>query len=219
VSKIALYLESGKKRTFACAPDWPGYCRSGKGEEAALAALAAAAPRYAKVAEEARLRFPPNPPVFEVLERLPGTATTDFGAPDRQASSDGDPLSTEEADRMAALVAASWRAFDLVVAGAPGELRKGPRGGGRDRDAIAAHVLGAEASYARLLGLRLREPAYRDSAGVKAFRDAILSALRTPPAEKPGGGKRWPVRYAARRIAWHTLDHAWEIEDRSQPPT
>jgi hypothetical protein len=226
VSKIALYLESGTKRTFACAPDWPGYCRSGKGEEAALAALAAASPRYAQVAEEAGMSFPADTapstdgaPVFEVLERLPGTATTDFGAPDRQASGDGDPLSPVEVDRMAALVAASWRVFDRVVAGAPEELRKGPRGGGRDRDAIAAHVLGAEASYARLLGLRLREPAYRDSAGVKAFRDAILSALRTPPPETPGGGKRWPVRYAARRIAWHTLDHAWEIEDRSQVPT
>src|SRR2546427_11304212 len=86
VSKIAVYLESGSKRTFACAPDWPGYCRSGKGEDAALAALDAAAPRYAQVAEEARLTFPANPPGFEVLERLPGTATTDFGAPDRQAS-------------------------------------------------------------------------------------------------------------------------------------
>ena len=27
----------------------------------------------------------------------------------------------------------------------------------------------------------------------------------------------WPARYAARRIAWHVLDHAWEIEDRSDP--
>jgi hypothetical protein len=221
VSKIALYLESGSKRTFACAPDWPGYCRSGKGEDAALAALATAAPRYAQVAKEAGLSFPAAPqgaPVFEVLERLRGTATTDFGAPDRQASGDGEPLGPGEADRMAALVAASWRVFDRVVAGAPAELRKGPRGGGRDRDAIAAHVLGAEAGYSRLLGLRLREPACTDSAGVKAFRDAILSALQAPSAEKRGSGKRWPVRYAARRIAWHALDHAWEIEDRSQPP-
>jgi len=25
----------------------------------------------------------------------------------------------------------------------------------------------------------------------------------------------WPARYAIRRTAWHVLDHAWEIEDRS----
>jgi hypothetical protein len=31
--------------------------------------------------------------------------------------------------------------------------------------------------------------------------------------------KGWPPRYAARRIAWHALDHAWEIEDRSEPGT
>ena len=27
--------------------------------------------------------------------------------------------------------------------------------------------------------------------------------------------KGWPHRYAARRIAWHVLDHAWEMEDRA----
>jgi hypothetical protein len=32
------------------------------------------------------------------------------------------------------------------------ELRKGPRGGGRDPEKIMEHVLGAEASYFRQLG-------------------------------------------------------------------
>ncbi|MEY2437652.1 MAG: hypothetical protein QOF97_2488, partial [Acidimicrobiaceae bacterium] len=27
--------------------------------------------------------------------------------------------------------------------------------------------------------------------------------------------KGWAYRYAARRIAWHALDHAWEMQDRS----
>jgi hypothetical protein len=31
----------------------------------------------------------------------------------------------------------------------------------------------------------------------------------------PGDGR--PPRYAIRRIAWHVLDHAWEIEDKSDP--
>ena len=38
-----------------------------------------------------------------------------------------------------------------------------------------------------------------------------------PSDGSPIAGKRWPLRYAARRIAWHALDHAWEIEDRSDP--
>lgn len=77
--------------------------------------LAAAAPRYAVVAAQAGVPFPAGAgAAFDVVERLPGSATTDFGAP--------------------------------VVE------------------------------------------------------------------------KGWPPRYAARRIAWHVLDHAWQIEDRSGPP-
>jgi hypothetical protein len=212
----AVYIEAGAKRVFACALDWPGWCRPGKSEAQALEALAMAAPRYAVVAEAAGFPLPACAgEAFQVVERLPGTATTDFGAPDREASGDSRPLGNEEAERLAALLKGSWTVFDRVVADAPAELRKGPRGGGRDRDKIVAHVLGAEAGYGSRLGLRLREPPWDDRAAVAAFRDAIVGALRTPPVEGPRGGKRWPGRYAARRIAWHALDHAWEIEDRS----
>jgi hypothetical protein len=34
------------------------------------------------------------------------------------------------------------------------------------------------------------------------------------PAQGPRGGKRWSPRYFVRRVAWHVLDHAWELEDR-----
>jgi hypothetical protein len=216
MSGVAVYLESGAKRTFACALEWPGWCRSGKGEQQALEALAAAAPRYAVAARAAGFPLPAGAgEAFEVVERLPGTATTDFGAPDGEASGDRRPLDDEEAERLAALLKGSWTVFDRVVAGAPATLRKGPRGGGRDRDKIVAHVLGAEVGYASRLGLRLREPRWEDRAAVAAFRDAIVAGLRNPPEDGPRGGKRWPGRYAARRIAWHVLDHAWEIEDRS----
>jgi len=122
-----------------------------------------------------------------------------------------------EAERLAALVSAAWAAFDGVVAGAPGALRKGPRGGGRDRDKIVDHVLGAEAAYVRKLGLRLPQPDPNDRAAVTAFRRAIIETLRKPSSGGPLTEKGWPQRYAARRIAWHVLDHAWEIEDRSEP--
>src|SRR5438445_192705 len=213
VPSTAVYLEVGSKRVFSCALEWPGWCRSGKDEQGALAALEAAAARYAIVAAEAQVPFPSGAvSTFDVVERLRGSATTDFGAPGEVATRDREPLTTEQAARQAALVAASWAVFDRVVAGAPAELRKGPRGGGRDRDAIVEHVLGAETSYVRKLDLRLRRPDPGDAAALGAHREAILAALTARAGAVPPKG--WPVPYLARRIAWHALDHAWEIEDR-----
>jgi len=213
-----VYIESGAKRVFACALDWPGWCRSGKDEEQALDALSAAGPRYAAVAARASLPFPATGrDAFDVVERLPGSANTDFGVPYEIASRDATPLTEQEARRLASLVSASWKVLDMVVAAAPAELRKGPRGGGRDRDAIAAHVIGAESIYARKLGIRLPAPAPGDLAGLAALREAILEVLGSPSAGAPVVQKGWHQRYAARRIAWHALDHAWEIEDRTEP--
>jgi hypothetical protein len=209
-------LEVGGKRVFASAIDWPGWCRSGKGEEGAMAALAAAAPRYAAVAQVAGIPFPKDAAArLEVTERVPGSATTDFGAPGAHGPSDSEPLSRAEGDRLCALVSACWAAFDRVVKTAPASLRKGPRGGGRDRDEIVDHVLGAEVAYTPKLGLKLRQPKRTDRAGITAQRDAILDAFRAGLDGQPPVEKGWPVRYAARRIAWHALDHAWEIEDRT----
>jgi hypothetical protein len=210
---LRVYLEEGRKKTFAVALDWPGWARAGKGGEAALEALEAYLPRYLPVVRRAGLA-PPDVDGVEVLERIPGSATTEFGAPDRTAQADLAPLAPGEADRLAALVEAAWAVFDEVVAGAPAELRKGPRGGGRDRDKIVGHVLGAEAGYVRMLGLRA------STAGQEVpdptWRPALLDLLRA--ATDPGAVRErgWVPRYAARRIAWHVLDHAWEIEDRSE---
>ena len=180
------------------------------------AALEAAAPRYAVVVAEAGLAFPRSAArSFDVVDRAQGTATTDFGAPDRTTDADLRGLGRAGASRLAELVAASWRVLADVAAGAPPELRKGPRGGGRDRDAIVQHVIGADAAYARRLGLRQQVPDPGDEAGVGALRRSILDALRTAPSAEPLAEKGWAPRYAARRLAWHALNHAWEIEDRS----
>jgi hypothetical protein len=212
-------IEEGSKRVFAAALDWPGWCRSGKDEESAIAALAAYAPRYAPVARKARIAFDPrSATAFRVVEHLAGTATTDFGAPDSIAKSDTRPLAAPEAKGIAALLNAAWVVLDEVLAGAPAELRKGPRGGGRDRDQIADHVLGAEGAYAPKLGLRLKPPARDDRAGIAEFRTALIDVLGKPSNGKALVEKGWPQRYAARRIAWHALDHAWEVQDRSAPP-
>lgn len=212
-----IYLELGKKRVFACALDWPGWCRSGKTEEDALDRLAQYAPRYAVVAAEAGVKFPRTVArAFEVVERLPGSGTTDFGALGKPVQRDAEPASAAETKRLVALVTASWRVLDDVASRAPAELAKGPRGGGRDRDKVVQHVLGAESSYGRAIGVRHREPALDDPEAIAAMREdlerALLEGLRKGGSASQGKG--WPPRYLARRIAWHVLDHAWEIEDR-----
>ena len=210
-----VYLEVGAKKVFACALEWPGWCRSGKTDDAALEALAAYADRYALVAADAGVRFSKRH-TFEVVERLAGTTTTDFGAPGVPAAADMQTLTKPQAERLAALVDAAWDNFDRVAAAAPSTLRKGPRGGGRDRDKIVDHVIGAEVSYLRKLGLKYRQPAFHDARRVEEIRAATLDVLRAARAPEPDAEKGWPYRYAARRIAWHALDHAWEIEDRSE---
>jgi hypothetical protein len=111
-------------------------------------------------------------------------------------------------------VEAAWAEFDDVAATAPESLRKGPRGGGRDRTKVVEHVHDADGGYARVLGLKLPSGTPDE---VSARREAVLETLRAPSDGSPIAGRKWPPRYAARRIAWHALDHAWEIEDRSAP--
>ncbi len=214
-----VYLEVGANKTFACACDWPGWCRSGRDDAAALETLAAYADRYAPVVRRAGLRFPATATrAFDVVERRKGSASTDFGALDGPTASDFDePLTAREAGRLAAIVAAADATFWDVVQHCSARLRKGPRGGGRDRDQIAAHVLEAEASYVRKIGLRQHAPGIADTAAIAANRDEVVGALRAARRPVPDlTTKAWPYRYLARRIAWHLLDHAWEIEDKRE---
>lgn len=212
---VRVCIELGRKRAFASALDWPGWCRSGRDEQAALDALADHERRYRVVAKQARIAFPAGE--LTVVERLPGTATTDFGAPDRPAAAEAKPLSAAEARRMNSLVASAWAVFDGVVESAPASLRKGPRGGGRDRDPMVDHVLAAEHAYARKLGVRVTQPHPGEPAEIATMREAILAALTSATTGQPLVDRGWLPRYAARRIAWHVLDHAWEMENRSAP--
>lgn len=211
-------LEIGSKRVFASALDWPGWSRSGRTEEEALERLARYRPRYAEVPSRAGLPFPASvADSFEIVERMPGSAATDFGVPGAAARAELRPVSAAAGRRQAALVSAAWAVFDEAAATAPPELRKGPRGGGRDRDAIIRHVLESEAAYARTLGIREKPPAIDDIAAIEALREAIATVLATPSDGAALTPKGWPIRYAARRIAWHVLDHAWEMQDRTEP--
>ena len=209
-------VEVTPKKSFASALEWPGWTRAGKTPEAAVEALAAYAPRYAAVAKRAKLDFPFGIDVeLDVVERAEGNATTAFGAPDVRFEADLRRTTAKDGERLAGIIEASYAVFDAVVAKAPAELRKGPRGGGRDRDKIVEHVVGADGGYANVLGLKGTGVDPRDGAAVAELRKRMLEPIRGPSDGSPIAGKKWPVRYAARRVAWHALDHAWEIEDRS----
>jgi hypothetical protein len=214
--RIAVYLEVTRKRTFVGAVEWPGWCRSGKTPDDALEALVAYADRYAAVISRSRLGFerPSTVGDLEVVERLTGNATTEFGAPGVAPKADSRRVAAAELKRLTAILEASWRAFDRTAKEARGvTLSKGPRGGGRDLPKMREHVLGAEESY--LVALGSRRPA--DPGELRRMILAALAARsRNEEVADPNKvTKRWSPRYFVRRAVWHTLDHAWEIEDRS----
>lgn len=219
-TRVPVYLEVGSKRTFACAVDWPGWCRSGTDEMAALQALLDCGPGYAAVIRSARLGFtaPTRLEQLRVVERLKGNATTDFGAIGVIPSADRAAAAASDCARLEKVLRAGWRALDAARQRATGKtLRKGPRGGGRELDAIVRHVVDADRGYLSALGWK--SPRSEEDP-VEAARLAVIEGLRAAgrgeiPPIGPRGGRRWPARYFARRVAWHTIAHAWEIERRT----
>ncbi len=212
---LDLHLERGKARNFVIAPAWAGWARSQRakaGDDAAIEALLEYAPRYAAVAERAGVPFPSS---FapRVVGEVVGNATTDFGAPDVELPSDRPrrtAAATAHLERQVALLRASWDLLDEVAAAAPEELRKGPRGGGRDTSAVVAHVTEAERAYARQVGVRHKPYDASDHAARDAMRVDLVEAILADRRESA-----WVERRCLRRTAWHVLDHVWEIEDRS----
>jgi hypothetical protein len=207
-----IYIELAGKKAIAWSLDWPGWCRIRASEAAALQDLSETEARYRLIAQRAGLSFAPGELV--VADRLAGDANTAWGVPSVLAPAETRPTDTATAQRRVALLRASWDLLEEAVATSPQELRKGPRGGGRDRDEIRRHVIEAERAYARKIGSRHPPFEVNDRAALGAMREEIAFVLSQPWTGEPVTPGGWNASYAVRRMAWHVVDHLWEIEDR-----
>ena len=152
-----------------------------------------------------------------------GAGAEEDADPATAAVLDADQTSMDQSEYLHSkeILRACWAAFDTAIEAALGrELRKGPRGGGRDLEKIIDHVVEADRQYLRRLARSYKREKGGSARGeLTSIRDAIFDALDAAergelPAHGPRGGVIWPPRYFVRRVAWHVLDHAWEIDDR-----
>ena len=207
-----IYVESGGKKVIGWSLEWPGWCRIRTNEELVVLALIETEPRYRLIAQRAGYDFAPDD--LKVVEHFQGDANTAWGVPSVLATVETRPIDAATAQRNVALLRAAWNMLEEVVATAPSELRKGPRGGGRDRDEIWGHVVEAERTYARKIGVRHKPFEVNDTSAVKAMRDEIADVLSRPSNGEPLVSGGWNASYVVRRMAWHVVDHIWELEDR-----
>ncbi len=208
--RIDIAEEVTPKKAFVWAVDWPGWCRSGKDRDLAIGSLLDHSERYAKVAKAGKIDFPAfAAPDVRIIESIEGGVGTEFGVPSAIIDLDRREVTRTDAERLASLVEAAWTILDGVAAKAPPTLRKGPRGGGRDTAKVIDHVVDADHAYAREIGVRLKPPSPDDREAVRAERVAMLEVLCRPSDGAPLAERKWTLRYAARRIAWHAFDHAW----------
>jgi hypothetical protein len=206
------------KRSAAFSLDWPGWSRGAKTVELALETLESYRDRYRPVADLAGMShaFDAAGPL-EIVEDKVGTGSTDFwGISFSPSSTEHGPMGEAEFDRAIALLRAAWTYFDGVAARVSPDMRKGPRGGGRDRDRIISHTIRIESEdFATRVGLRIPEGAALTPEGLRQHRETYVEAMRRYNAgefERPM--KSWTLPFLIRHSAFHTLDHAWEMEDK-----
>ena len=173
-----IYIELGGKKAIAWSLEWPGWCRIRTSEAAAVQALIETEVRYRLIAQRAGLKFAPGD--LMVVERLPGDANTAWGVPSVLAPAETRPIDVVTAQRNVSLLRAAWDMLEEVVMASSAELRKGPRGGGRDRDGIWHHVIEAERACARKIGVRRPPFEVNDKSALKAMREEIAAVLSNP---------------------------------------
>ncbi len=205
------------RKAVAFAVDWPGWCRGAKTPEAALELLESYRERYRPIAVAAKLAKEFDAAGrLEVVEDEVGPGSTDFwGISFAPSNVEPEPMGDAELDRKITLLRACWKHFDAVGSRVSEEMRKGPRGGGRERDQIIRHVIRVESlDFARRLGLREAEGSAFTPKGLLDYRDEYVATMR---AYNAGEGKRmrsWNLPFVIRHSAFHTMDHAWEMEDK-----
>jgi hypothetical protein len=216
-NQIRVTLEIGPKgkKVAAVAPDWPGLERGATTEEAAIERLLSYVPRYATVTNLAGMEAAfANITAVDVVEHYPGTGSTDFwGISFAFSGIDQQAISGDALERELTLMRACWAFFDDVRSRVSAEMQRGPRGGGRDRDRIVRHTFGAEQDWAKKLGVLTPLEAMLTDEGLNAHRDAYCNSIRALHSESKMA-RTWPLRYLIRHTAFHTLDHAWEMEDK-----
>ena len=213
--RVTLEIGPKGKKVVAVAPDWPGLERGAATEEAAIERLLSYVPRYATVTKLAGMEaaFATNPFV-DVVEHYPGTGSTDFwGISFAFSGIDQQSMSGEALERELTLMRACWAFFDDVRSRVSAEMQRGPRGGGRDRDHIVRHTVAAERDWAKKLDVLTPQDAMLTDEGLNAHRDAYCSAIQALHSQSKMA-RNWPLRYLIRHTAYHTLDHAWEMEDK-----
>jgi hypothetical protein len=216
--RVTLEIGPKGKKVAAVAPDWPGLSRGAKAGEEAVERLRAYIPRYAKVAKLAGMGAAfDNIKDIDVVEQYPGTGSTDFwGISFAFSSIDKQGMSADELAHELRLLQACWAFFDEVRGRVSAEMRKGPRGGGRDRDHIVRHVLANEQDWAKGIGVLTPDDAMMSDEGLETHRNAYCQAIREYHSQVKWAGKmaKWPLRYLIRHTAFHTMDHAGEMEDK-----
>lgn len=221
--KFPVAFEIGpKRRVFAQALDWIGWCRAGKDEATALDQLLAVGLRYAVVAVQAGFPFvaPLSVEAFEVVERMSGSGTTDFGALAVLLTWDQEPFEEGETERLCRLVTACWATFDEALQRIAVELHEVKPERGRSPSAMRFHLVETDLLHLSAFGPTFRQPDPARVAEQEAtVRERLLAQLAAiPPKEVLAPRRRygfvWTPRFAVRRSAWHALDHAWELQDR-----
>jgi hypothetical protein len=206
-----------EKRAVAYALDWPGWSRGARTPEAALETLESYRDRYRPVARLAGLAAEFDAAGgLEVVEDHIGNTSTDFwGISWTSSSFEKGPMAPDVLDRRLALLEGAWRFFDSVAARVSPELRRGARGGGRDRDEIIAHVFGNErVQFSKKVGVTTPPGVMLTPDGLRTHREQFLAGLREYNDADRKVGRTWTIQYLVRHTAYHVLDHAWEMEDK-----
>jgi len=210
------------KRSVAFSIDWPGWSRGAKTAELALETLESYRERYRPVAGLAGMEreFAAAGPLLVVEDKV-GTGSTDFwGISFSPSAAEQGPMGEAELERGITLLRACWAFFDDVAARVSPEMRKGPRGGGRDRNRIIRHTIRTESEdFAKQVGLRNPEEAALTPDGLRHHRETYVAAMRAYNAGDVTRRMRsWTLPFLIRHSAFHTLDHAWEMEDKDLTP-